>query len=160
MNQIRTRKDRLDFLLSEQARVRRSRIRRRNTGFAAAMLLLVGGVAWMLAPSQHPVQPNRLPQQATTATHSTPESDQAATLAPESKAFRITRVEDRSLRLTTVVQNTEPKQVEYISDLQLFIAMRSQGIDAGLMRTGGQTQLAFNDEESRRRFEEQSGSPE
>jgi hypothetical protein len=160
MNQKLTRNDRLDLLLSEQARVRRARVRRRNTGFAAAMLLLVGGAAWMLSPSQQTVQPQPSSQQASTTTHRTPEPDQATTTAPESKAFRITRIEDRSPRLTTVVQNAQPKRVEYINDLQLFIAMRAQGIDAGLMRSGGRTQLAFNDEQSRRRFEERSGSPE
>lgn len=114
----------------------------------------------MLSPTQQAVQPKLPSQQASSATHSTPDQDQATPPAPESKAFRITRIDDRAPRLTTIVQNSTPQRVEYISDLQLFIAMRAQGIDAGLMRTGGQTQLAFNDEESRRRFEERSGSPE
>ncbi|MFU8829510.1 MAG: hypothetical protein ACNA8P_08770, partial [Phycisphaerales bacterium] len=70
-----------------------------------------------------------------------------------------TRVEDRSPKLTTVVQSTTPQRVEFISDLQLFIAMRAQGIDVGLVRSNGETRLAFNDEESRRRFEERPSLP-
>lgn len=155
-----SRNQRLECLLAEQSRVRRSRVRRRNTSLAAAMILLFGGTAWLVSPRQQVVQPQPSSQQVSTATQSTPGPDQASSPAPEEPAFRITRIEDRPLKLTTIVQIAQPQRVEYLSDIQLFIAMRGQGIDAGLMRSNGQTQLAFNDEESRRRFEEWSGSPE
>lgn len=155
-----SRNQRLESLLAEQSRVRRSRVLRRNTGIAAAMILLVGGAAWLVSPRQQGVQPQPSSQQASTATHNTPDQGRAPSTAPEDPAFRITRIEDRPLKLTTIVERAEPSRVEYISDLELFIAMRGQGIDAGLMRVDGKAQLAFNDKESRRRFEEWSGSPE
>lgn len=154
-----SRNERLHFLLGEQSRVRRSRVRRRNTGLAATMILLVGGTAWLLTPRQPAVQPKSQPQQASTYTHSTPEPDESLSPVTEDTTFRITRVEDRSPKLTTVVQSTTPQRVEFISDLQLFIAMRAQGIDVGLVRSNGETRLAFNDEESRRRFEERPSLP-
>jgi len=154
-----SRSERLEFLLGEQSRVRRSRVRRRNTGLVATMVLLVGGTAWLVTPRQATVQPKSPPQQASTLTHGTPEPDQGLSPATEDTAFRITRVEHRSPKLTTIVESTTPQRVEFISDLQLFIAMRAQGMDVGLVRSNGETRLAFNDEESRRRFEERPALP-
>jgi hypothetical protein len=117
------------------------------------MVLLVGTVAWLVSPSQPtlPAQPSR--SQASTATTGESEGRPQQGDVSSDAAFRITRVSDRPAKLTTVIRSAEPRRVEYISDVELFIAMRGQGIDAGLMRVDGRTELAFNDEESRRRFE-------
>lgn len=155
-----SRNDRLSALLREQSRVRRSRVRRRNAGLVAAMVLLVGSVAWLVSPRQQPMPPNPTTRHASASGQSTPDTPQPEPSAPADAPFSIARVADRPLTMTTIVQNTEPSRVEYISDLQLFLAMREQGIDAGLIRIGGRTQLAFNDEESRRRFERGPGSAE
>ena len=159
-----SRSDRLQDLLAEQSRVLRSRVRRRNAGLAAAMILLVGGVAWWSVPRQQVVQPQHQQQQAV-APPIVPQSDplqpeQSPPAATDARPFRIARIEGERLKLTTIVRSDEPSRVEYISDLQLFIAMRGQGIDAGLVRINGKTQLAFNDEESRRRFEQGFDSAE
>lgn len=148
-----SRSDRLDFLRAEQARIRRSRVQRRNAGLVAAIIVLVGGTAWLVSPSQQPLSPRPTPQQASTTTHSTPEPDQPGGREPGESGFRITRIEDPPLKITSIVRSATPRRVEYMSDVELFIAMRGQGIDAGLMRVDGRTELAFNDEESRRRFE-------
>ena len=158
-----SRSDRLGFLLTEQARIRRSRVRRRNTVVAAAMILLVGAVAWWAVPGRQVVRPQREQQAVNPPVMPPPDPqqpDQAPPAATGSEPFRIARIEDTSLKIVAVVHRHEPRRVEYIDDLQLFIAMREQGIDAGLMRINGTTRLAFNDEESRRRFERGLGSAE
>ncbi|MFI4855105.1 MAG: hypothetical protein ACIAQF_09045 [Phycisphaerales bacterium JB065] len=168
-----SRSDRLEFLLTEQARIRRSRVRRRNTAVAAAMILLVGAVAWWAVPRQQVVPPQHQRQAAKPPVIPQPDplqpglprpdparSDPTPPTAADSEPFRIARIEDTPLKIVAVVSHDEPHRVEYINDLQLFVAMRAQGIDAGLMRINGTTQLAFNDEESRHRFERGLGSPE
>ena len=155
-----SRHDRLSALLREQSHVLRSRVRRRNAGLVATMVLLVGSVAWLVSPRQQPAQPNPTTRHASASGQNTPGTPEPEPSAPADAPFGIARIADRPLTMTTIVQNTEPSRVEYISDLQLFLAMREQGIDAGLIRIGGRTQLAFNDEESRRRFERGPGSAE
>lgn len=149
------RSERLRFLVQEQNRVRCSRLRRRNAGAVAMLVLILAGVIWMAAPTNQPVavSPN---QQAS----STPEQADPLESAETGQAtFRVTRIEDRPLTLVRVVRRAEPQRVQMISDIQLYLAMREQGIDAGFIRVDGQTQLAFNDEQSRRRFEEAIDSP-
>ncbi len=149
------RNQRLQSLLMEQSRVRRSRVRRRNATIASAVLLLAVAGVWWASPGQ-PAQPQRS-QQAVNPPLAPqvdpPQSENGQPSQPESGSFRIVKVEPAARRLTVIVSSAEPQRVEFISDLQLLIAMRGQGIDAGLMRIDGTARLAFNDEESRRRFE-------
>lgn len=156
------RKDRLQSLLMEQSRVRRLRVRRRNATIATGVLLLAVGVVWWTSPPQ-PTLPQR-PQQAVhppvAPQVDPPQSENGQPSELESGSFKIVRVEPATRRLTVVVSSAEPQRVEFIDDLQLLIAMRGQGIDAGLVRIGGTARLAFNDEESRRRFEQGFDSAE
>lgn len=150
------RNERLRSLFREQDRVRRIRLRRRNAGAVTMMVLILGGVIWMTVPSNHPVTVS--PNQHASSSKQQQASPAESTGAVES-VFRVVRVEDQPLQIVTIVQRAQPQRVEIISDVQLFLAMREQGIDAGFMRIDGQTRLAFKDEQSRRRFEESIDSP-
>lgn len=148
------RDDRLASLLDEQRRVRR---RRRLTGASTASVLvaaLAAGFLWSLRPGQQsgPTRPTPV----------------ATGVQAQSPGF----VEDTSRDLAIVerVRGAQPRiieralprklKVERITDVDLLIAMRRQGVSAGILRIGDRTEIALNTPDERGLFVFPDDSPQ
>lgn len=140
------RDDRLASLLDEQRRVRR---RRRLTGASTASVLvaaLAAGFLWSLGPGQQSGPPKPAP--VATGVH-----EQFPGVV-EDKSRELAVVERVRGAQPRIIERALPRKlkVERITDVDLLIAMRRQGVSAGILRIGDRTEIALNTPDERGLF--------